>query len=133
MLADAHVRLLTSRKPDVWLLQGLRTARSFFNDSACPLEGRKERKESIDALLGERMSADVIRNGLMDKQSRWVALEMIDQDRLTDLLPDVETLAVEESEYHTLTVLGSHGDERQLQLRECPECLSDLIRNVVRV
>jgi hypothetical protein len=58
MLVDAYVRLLASRKPDVWLLQGLKTARSFFNDPECPLEDREARKSSIDVLLEERISGE---------------------------------------------------------------------------
>ncbi len=63
MLVDAYVRLLASRKPDVWLLQGLRTSRNFFNDPACPLDDRIERKASIEALLGERMPGESFETG----------------------------------------------------------------------
>jgi hypothetical protein len=125
MLIDEYSRLLEARAPDIWTIQGLRIARRFFNDSACPLDDREHRKASVDVLLSRRMSASIIRDGLANKNSRWFALQIIDDDKLVDIMPDVERLATEEPAWNVFSILVHHGDRRQHQL------LLDMLPNIV--
>jgi hypothetical protein len=124
-LVEAHFQLLSSRKSDIWVLQGMRTARNFFDDPDCPFDNRMDRSVSLSLMLKERMSADIIRNALADMKTRWIALQIIDQDRMLECMPDLETTVVDSPTSDVIRILGRQGDSRQRQL------LLDLLPRVV--
>jgi hypothetical protein len=112
---DEYFRLLASRSADIWLLKGMRTAKHFFDDPACPFADRAEKSASLALMLKERMSESIVRRGLVDEKARWIALQIIDQERMLELLPELERMAIERPKGDILRVLRMHGDSRQLQ------------------
>ncbi len=126
-LSNEFIRLLASRKPDIWVIWGMRAARAFFDDPECPFEDCIRRSASIALMLHERMSAEIIRAGLMAETTRWIALRIIEQENVVELMPDLERMAMEKPKADVLEVLAQRGDKRQMQL------LLDLLPKVVDI
>jgi hypothetical protein len=114
-LFGSYVELLEVRAPDNYVLMGLRAADEFLNDSATVWLGKEHLIQHVRLLLRNRASIDVLRAGLKDSSTRWVALKIIRENQVRSLVPDVEALFIEKPDSTNIDVLSELGELQHLQ------------------
>lgn len=114
---DAYLRMIERRSVDVLMLSSLRTLQGFLEDKGLEWSGREAKLGYVRYLLNERFSIDVVRRGLQLPKRRWLALRIIKERQLRELLPQVEEVFKESSgDVGVIDVLGALGEMRHLQL-----------------
>ena len=84
---DSFVGLLEARPPDVRPLAGLKDLQTWLAHDALSWTRQAEEQTRIAHLWRTRLAADVVREGLRDESTRSLALLIIEENELRELLP----------------------------------------------
>lgn len=84
---DSFVTLLEARAADIRLLGALRDLQTWLAYGTLSWPRRAEEQTRIAHLWQTRLSADAVREGLRDESTRSLALLIMDENELRELLP----------------------------------------------
>ena len=116
-ILNEFIALLQRRSPpDFRALYSLRNIELFVSDKKLAPPGSEGKLEIARELYEQAFCEDLVRQGLEDSKTRWMALQLIRERRITTLLPDVEQLFELDATSFVIDVLRELGDQRQLQL-----------------
>src|SRR5262245_6094163 len=126
-LYHAWVEFLEQRDPDVKLLAALRSLRLFLKDDRLEWRRKERERDRIEGLWRTKFSADVLRDGLGGERDRWQTLQIIAEEDVRELLPEVWKAHTTKPDYSTIQVLAKIGGEADLEaLRASIGSLVDL-------
>jgi len=92
-ILNEFIALLQRRSPpDFRALYSLRNIELFVSDEELAPPGSEKMLKTVRELYLQTFSEDFVRQGLEDSKTRWMALQLIRERRITTLLPDVEQL-----------------------------------------
>ena len=114
-LFRSYIELLESRDSDIHVLEGLRAAGSFLAAEDTQWSNKDRWLTRIRNLAHERTSPEVLRAGLKESSKTWIALQIIRENKLTDLLPDVEAMFVHNPDSMNIEVLRELGSKDHLE------------------
>jgi hypothetical protein len=124
---DTWVDFLEARDADVLVLGALRSLRAFLEDERLEWSRKAEQHDRIERLWQAKFSAAVLRQGLQDLRDRWLALVVIEEQQIHELLPEVRQAHAKKPDYSTIRVLAKIGSEEDLEaLRGSIDQLVDL-------
>ena len=127
---DKYFALLHRAEPDTYVLAGLRAMDFFVNDDETTWADKSSALRRIRSLLDERATPEVLRTGLLDPSTRWVALKITREKRVMELVPDVERLFLDTHDFSSIEVLSELGGSRELEIlfQEIPKLVDVLER-----
>jgi hypothetical protein len=114
-LFASYLVLLEEQIPDNYVLMGLSAADDFLNDSDTHWIEKGQLLEHVRSRLQERSSPEVLRTGLNDPSTRWIALKIIREKQVRALLPDVESLFLDKPDPMNIQALSELGDKDVLE------------------
>jgi len=115
VLAD-YIELLRSLAPDLHVLTGLSNVESYFSGKAGAPESDMELLASVREMKQLRQSDEILKLGLDDKKTRWMALDHIKNSPSPCLLDEVCRLLREKpDDTMVIHVLATAGGTEHLQ------------------
>lgn len=114
-LYDAWVQSLEQRDSDTLLLGSLRSLKVFLTGDKPEWGRRKDEQDRIAFLWREKFSLKALREGLGSEIDHWLALQIIAEQGVRELLPDVRQVHMQKPEYCTIDVLAKLGNEEDLE------------------
>lgn len=113
---DAYMALLTERETDIRTVNSLGTIEDFLRDQELSWESRKHRLAEVEVIARDRYSDEIVRAGIRDSDTRWMALTLVRTRGLMSLLSDVEAAFRENPDFNAIATLAEIGGNQQLQL-----------------
>jgi hypothetical protein len=126
-LYDAWVGFLEQRDPDTRLLGALQSLRQFLSADDLEWSRKGQERDRIEGLRKTKFSTAALRCGLGDERDRWLALQLIAEQVVRELLPEVRQAHEQKPGYGTINVLAKIGSKEDLEaLRASIGTLVDL-------
>jgi hypothetical protein len=123
---ETYAELLAQRKVDIAVLRALRSIEMFLNDKDLPWNRRASELMRVKKEFEEGLNVEVVRKGLSDQDNRWMALSLIKERNINELLPEVIDILKIDHDFQAISVLGSIGDASHLEflLAAIPEIVN---------
>jgi hypothetical protein len=112
---DAWVDFLEQHDSDANLLGSLRSLLLFLKDDGRSWTRGDRERDRIERLWKSKFSAQALRDGLYNERDRWLTLEIVVEQEVRELLPDVRTTHAKKPDYSTINVLAKIGSEEDLE------------------
>jgi hypothetical protein len=126
---EEYVKFLLRRTADIRVLGGLLAVQEFLRreeSSEDPWPDTTQTLEMVRQAFQQRITQEILRQGIQDISSRWLALRIIRENRIHSLLPDVQLLLEQKAEWSVIKTLAELGDRAQFDLlfRKIPELVN---------
>lgn len=118
---EAYVAILEMRQPDIHMIYTLGILQPYlYNESY-----DNNLRERVASLSVESLSEDIVREGLYNQNTRYLALETIKNNNLVSLISDVEKCLQENPDWSCIEVIGQIGNDKNLRnlLNALPEII----------
>ena len=115
-LLAAFRGVLGKRPTDVRTLRALEAMAEFLDDEELDWPDREALLAELRAEFERSFTPALVRQGLRDEQARWIAVGMVGERKLVELLPDVVALHREKPEVGTLLALQAAGGQAELEV-----------------
>lgn len=110
-LLEVYVAMLEKRQPDIHMIYTLRIVQQYLHNKSYD----NDLKERVASLSVGSLSEDIVREGLYDQNTKFLALEIIKNNNLVSLLSDVENCLQENPDWACVDVIGQIGSEENLR------------------
>ncbi len=122
-LFEQYSALIEARPTDMEVLGALRSMTMFLKHEDVAWDGREHLLDRTRQLYEDRMSLEIVKAGLGEERDRWLALQIIQEKKLVELLPDVLESFDAKPDTTAIDVLGHLGDASHLEamMQKIPE------------
>lgn len=110
-LIEAYVAMLEKRQPDIRMIFTLGILQQYLHDKSYD----NDLKERVSSLSMGSLSEGIVREGLYNQNTRFLALETIKNNNLVSLLSDVEKCLQENPDWACIDVIGQIGNDENLR------------------